>query len=90
MASAFEIRYKMLADRAYMEHHSQVAGIVYRNICAKCDLKSRGQNGIQPRGWWWLTNSITITIVVDKQRKEAVVITTSGRRNRTSSRSNKG
>uniref|UniRef100_A0A669EZW7 Reverse transcriptase domain-containing protein n=1 Tax=Oreochromis niloticus TaxID=8128 RepID=A0A669EZW7_ORENI len=30
---------KMLAGKAYMERHNQVAGIVYRNICAEYNLE---------------------------------------------------
>ncbi|CAL9694852.1 unnamed protein product [Knipowitschia caucasica] len=36
---------KMLAGRAYMERHNQVAGIVYRNICAEYGLET-------PRSKW--------------------------------------
>ena len=33
---------KMLAKKAYMERHNQVAGIVYRNICAEYELETPG------------------------------------------------
>ncbi|KAK7922367.1 hypothetical protein WMY93_009269 [Mugilogobius chulae] len=36
---------KMLAGKAYMERHNQVAGIVYRNICAEYGLET-------PRSKW--------------------------------------
>ena len=36
---------KMLAGKAYMECHNQVAGIVYRNICAEYGLET-------PRSKW--------------------------------------
>ena len=35
----------MLAGKAYMERHNQVAGIVYRNICAEYKLET-------PRSKW--------------------------------------
>uniref|UniRef100_A0A3B3HW39 Reverse transcriptase domain-containing protein n=1 Tax=Oryzias latipes TaxID=8090 RepID=A0A3B3HW39_ORYLA len=36
---------KMLAGKAYMERHNQVAGIIYRNVCAKYGLET-------PRSKW--------------------------------------
>uniref|UniRef100_A0A3P9J433 Carbohydrate sulfotransferase n=1 Tax=Oryzias latipes TaxID=8090 RepID=A0A3P9J433_ORYLA len=36
---------KMLAGKAYMERHNQVAGIIYRNMCAEYELET-------PRSKW--------------------------------------
>lgn len=44
---------KMLAGRAFMEHHNQVAGIVYRNICAEYVLEvARSKWYTPPRVGW--------------------------------------
>ena len=34
----------MLAGKAYVEHHNQVAGTVYRKICAEYGLKTPRSN----------------------------------------------
>lgn len=39
---------KMLAGKAYMERHNQVAGIVYRNICAEYGLETPGSRWETP------------------------------------------
>ena len=39
---------KMLAMKAYMEHHNQVAGIVYRNICAEYGSETPGSKWETP------------------------------------------
>uniref|UniRef100_A0A3B5PPD0 Reverse transcriptase domain-containing protein n=1 Tax=Xiphophorus maculatus TaxID=8083 RepID=A0A3B5PPD0_XIPMA len=39
---------KILAGKAYMERHNQVAGIVYRNICAEYGLETPGSKWETP------------------------------------------
>lgn len=43
------------AKRSQDASRQGMAGIVYRDICAKYSLKSQGQNGIPPLGWWRMT-----------------------------------
>ena len=38
----FSVGCKMLAGKAYMGHHNQVAGIIHRNICAEHGLEVPG------------------------------------------------
>lgn len=45
------VRCKTLAGRVYTEHHNQVSGIVYRNLCGEMDCKRQGQNGIHLQRW---------------------------------------
>ncbi|TWW72943.1 hypothetical protein D4764_15G0003370 [Takifugu flavidus] len=76
----------MLAGKAYMERHNQVAGIVYRNICTKYGLE--GPGGRHPQKCWRTSrprscgtsrSHMVVTdqpdiVVVDKHRKTVVVI----------------
>ncbi|TWW69232.1 hypothetical protein D4764_18G0000380 [Takifugu flavidus] len=73
----------MLAGKAYMERHNQVAGIVYRNICTEYGLEVPGSRWETPpkvvenkqaKILWDFQIQTVKMVVVDKHRKTVVVI----------------
>ncbi|TWW59309.1 hypothetical protein D4764_06G0008390 [Takifugu flavidus] len=62
---------KMLAGKAYMEWHNQVAGIVYRNICTEYGLEVPGTRWETPPK---VVENEQAKILWDFHRKTVVVI----------------